>query len=185
MASDKIPFTPVAEITGNASDTIKERLGAPLKFFGLRGFKLTPPIFGDSIIERMRTVEVSIVDKAEEPSRQEAKVVTEVLVKEDMANGGGTVHGGCIGFLIDLCSTMSLCAFQMNTSNTFEYFIPVSQSLNIVYHSPAHMGDTIRIVNTTMTVGARALSVRTEIWNSTHHRLVASGVHVMMKPTRL
>ncbi|KAJ7839312.1 hypothetical protein B0H13DRAFT_1454238, partial [Mycena leptocephala] len=49
-------------------------------------------------------------------------------------------------------------------------------------HSPATVGETLRIVNTTMTVGARALSARTEIWNATKHRLVASGVHIKMKP---
>ncbi|KAH6902822.1 hypothetical protein BKA70DRAFT_1374281 [Coprinopsis sp. MPI-PUGE-AT-0042] len=59
----------------------------------------------------------------------------------------------------------------------------VSQSLNIVYHSPAALGDRIRIVNQTMTVGARAQSARTEIWNLTHHRLVSSGTHIKMVPS--
>jgi len=62
-------------------------------------------------------------------------------------------------------------------------FSGVSQSLNIVYRSPAILGDTLRIVNTSVTAGARAVSSRTEIWNATHHRLVASGVHVQMKPS--
>ena len=60
--------------------------------------------------------------------------------------------------------------------------ITVSQSLNVVYHSPAvlyaphisydlfnyllirfYRGDKIRLVNTTMAIGARAESVRTEV----------------------
>ena len=70
-------------------------------------------------------------------------------------------------------------------------------------------GDRIRLVNTTLTVGSRVESVRTEasiiyffylqvspikyfcfpwadikIWNVTHHRLVASGVHVKMPPSQ-
>jgi len=56
----------------------------------------------------------------------------------------------------------------------------VSQALNIIYHSPAAIGDRIRIVNTTLTVGSRVESVRTEIWNVAHHRLVASAVLVKM-----
>ncbi|KAJ2923168.1 hypothetical protein H1R20_g13924, partial [Candolleomyces eurysporus] len=45
------------------------------------------------------------------------------------------------------------------------------------------VGDRIRIVNQTITVGARAHSVRTEIWNVTHHRLVSSGTHIKMQPS--
>ncbi|PPQ81653.1 hypothetical protein CVT24_002831 [Panaeolus cyanescens] len=44
-------------------------------------------------------------------------------------------------------------------------------------------GDRIRLVNTTLTIGNRAESVRTEIWNTTHQRLVASGVHIKMVPS--
>ncbi|KAK6971335.1 hypothetical protein R3P38DRAFT_3242698 [Favolaschia claudopus] len=39
----------------------------------------------------------------------------------------------------------------------------VSQSLNVVFHAPAALGETLRIVNTTLTVGSRAMSARTEV----------------------
>src|ERR1700761_1357756 len=62
-------------------------------------------------------------------------------------------------------------------------------------------GDKLRIVNTSIAIGARALSARAEacsnipllllsltyeaeqIWNVTKHRLVASGVHIKMQPS--
>ncbi|KAF8142798.1 HotDog domain-containing protein [Mycena galopus ATCC 62051] len=132
--------------------------------------------FGDDIFRRLVITHASAENKVEEPLKQEGKVVCELLVTEDMLNGAGTVHGGCTAFLIDLCSTLCLLALRPGIPS-------VSQSLNIVYHSPAALGETLRIVNTTMTVGVRTMSARTEIWNATKHRLVASGVHIKMQPS--
>ncbi|KAJ6619025.1 HotDog domain-containing protein [Mycena sp. CBHHK59/15] len=160
-------------ITGNASDEIKQALSDLPHLFGTR--KNGKAAFGHQIITRMTLTHASIDKKVDEPLKEEARVVCELIVTEDMLNGGGNVHGGCSAYLIDVCSTMCLILFKESMT--------VSQSLNIVYHSPATLGDTLRIVNTTMTVGARAMSARTEIWNATHHRLVASGVHIKMQPS--
>ncbi|KAJ7058108.1 HotDog domain-containing protein [Mycena amicta] len=159
-------------ITGNADPSMKEMYSDLRKLLGTRRDK---PAFGDAIILRMGVVHASIDNKAEEPLKKEAKVVVEIEVFDEMLNGGGNVHGGCSAFLIDICSTLSLLLLDPG--------LTVSQSLNIVYHSPATLGEKLRIVNTTMTVGARALSARTEIWNTTKHRLVASGVHIKMQPS--
>ncbi|KAJ7938176.1 HotDog domain-containing protein, partial [Mycena leptocephala] len=123
--------------------------------------------------------------KSEESLKKEARLVCEIVVTEDCLNGAGNIHGGCSAFLIDMwvifksyevqCSSMCFMAFQRG--------MHVSQSLNIVYHSPATLGEKLRIVNNTMTVGSRVMSARTEIWNATQHRLVASGVHVKMRPS--
>ncbi|KAF8644452.1 hypothetical protein AX16_008451 [Volvariella volvacea WC 439] len=198
---------PPRTIAGNAPQQIKDLLSDLITFFGMNLLKpgsvpglptssassdsltsLTPepvldyvPIFGDSIVKRLMTTEVSINQKAEEPKKLEGRVVCEITVDEDMINGAGNVHGGCLAFLIDACSTLSLTALR--ASQTGVPFYGVSQSLNIVYHSPAGMGEKLRLVNTTMTAGARAVSARTEVWNDTHHRLVASGVHIKMEPS--
>ncbi|KAJ7631962.1 HotDog domain-containing protein [Mycena polygramma] len=153
---------------------IQEQLSDLPRLFGLN--RREKPGFGDSIIRNLVVTHASVEKKAEEPLKEQGRVVCELVVTEDMLNGGGNVHGGCSAFLIDVCSTLCLLAFQAPINT-------VSQSLNIVYHSPATVGETLRIVNTTMTVGARAMSARTEIWNETKHRLVASGVHIKMKPS--
>ncbi|KAJ7239983.1 HotDog domain-containing protein [Mycena haematopus] len=162
-------------ISGNVDPAMKAFFSDIPKIFGLDRFE--KPSFGDSIARGLVVTSASVENKAEEPLKQEGRVVCEVTVTEDMLNGGGNIHGGCSAFLVDLCSTLSIIAL---TSNTYH----VSQSLNIVYHSPATLGEKLRIVNTTMTVGARALSARTEIWNATKHRLVASGVHIKMQPSK-
>ncbi|EDR12638.1 uncharacterized protein LACBIDRAFT_292681 [Laccaria bicolor S238N-H82] len=176
------PKEDISHVSGNASDDIKHILGIPSRFFQHFQAENAPPMFGDSIQTRMVVTEISINNKAEEPKKVEGRVVLELDVAEDMLNGGGNIHGGCSAFLIDVCSTLALTA--LNLATTGELSPSVSQSLNIVYHSPASLGDRIKIVNTTLTLGARAHSVRTEIWNLTHHRLVASGTHIKMAPSK-
>ncbi|KAJ7141876.1 HotDog domain-containing protein [Mycena crocata] len=161
-------------ITGNADQTSKDFLSNLPQLFGSRRLK-DKPAFGDAIIERLVVTHASVDKKLEDPVKEEGKVVCELSVTEDMLNGGGNVHGGCSAFLVDVCSSLSLMVLQR--------VLNVSQSLNLVYHSPAGLGEKLRIVSITMTVGARAMSARTEIWNATHHRLVASGVHIKMAPS--
>ncbi|TFK28978.1 hypothetical protein FA15DRAFT_664624 [Coprinopsis marcescibilis] len=178
-ASDK--SVDISHIEGNASDEIKRMLSSTFDLFINPQGKKKGPIFGEDIQRRLVVTEISIVKKAEEPKKLEGRVVLECIVAEDMLNGGGNIHGGCSAFLIDNCSTIALIALGLET--TGKVIRSVSQSLNIVYHSPAALGDKIRIVNQTLTVGARAHSVRTEIWNVTHHRLVSSGTHIKMIPS--
>ncbi|KAF9449045.1 hypothetical protein P691DRAFT_728616 [Macrolepiota fuliginosa MF-IS2] len=175
-------ITDISHIQGNASDEIKRVLGYPSAFFyAARTEDFNQPLFGDAIVDRLVCTEISLYAKPEEPRKVEAKVVIETTVEEDMLNGGGKIHGGCSALLIDMCSTLALTALSMNANG--ESIMSVSQALNVVYHSPAGLGDRLRLVNTTLTFGARAHSARTEIWNLTHHRLVASGTHIKMQPS--
>ncbi|KAJ3907319.1 hypothetical protein F5879DRAFT_537885 [Lentinula edodes] len=117
-------------------------------------------------------------------------LVCEVDVYPDMANNYHILHGGCTAFLIDMCSSLTVVALTMtmNSKPTEVASFPpefnwLTQTLNVVYHSPSPVGDKLRIVCTTMPL--RELSsnvcVRSEIWSTNRHRLVASGVHNMMK----
>ncbi|KAF8632816.1 hypothetical protein AX15_001676 [Amanita polypyramis BW_CC] len=169
-------------IAGNASDDVKRHLSDPARVFLGKGSHANDKLFGAGIIKRMVVREISILDKAEEPRKKEGRVVIEVVNHEDMLNGIGNTHGGCVAFLIDICSTMAIMALGLATGKN-EIVTNVSQSLNIVFHSPAATGDVLRLVNTTLTLGSRALSARTEIWSETNHRLVASGTHIKMVPS--
>ncbi|PPQ63157.1 hypothetical protein CVT24_005797 [Panaeolus cyanescens] len=172
----------ISNIAGNAPDEVKRMFGDPGAFFiNRRPFGVDNKIFGEDIQKRLKVTEISIVPKAEESKKTEARFVMETEVAEDMLNGGGNIHGGCSAFLVDLCSSFALLALGFASSG--EVNPSVSQSLNLVYHSPAQLGDKLRIINTTLTLGARAQSARTEIWNATHHRLVVSGTHIKMVPS--
>ncbi|KAJ3574675.1 hypothetical protein NP233_g1595 [Leucocoprinus birnbaumii] len=153
MASEDI--SAVAHIKGNASDDIKRVLGNPAAFFRtFRTQDFNQQLFGDAISDRLVCTEISLYKKPEEPKKIEAKVVVEITVQE-----------------------------ALNMYATGEVTPSVSQALNVVYHSPGGLGDKLRLVNTTLTLGGRAHSARTEIWNLTHHRLVASGTHIKMQPS--
>jgi len=113
----------------------------------------------------------------------EGRVVVELTVNGDMVNAADNMHGGCTAYLVDICTTMALSAFQLS-SGMDGIGMNVSQTLNIIYHSPAALGEKLRIVNTTLTVGGRTMSMRSDIWNETRHRLVATGIHIKMQPSQ-
>jgi acyl-coenzyme A thioesterase 13 len=124
MASHSAEAPPYTRIKGNASDKIKEVLASPNKFESAFHKPGHIPIngFAQAINGRMEVTEVSIEQKAAEPSRVEGKAVLELDVAQgacvnehccltkihrvfvilDMANGVGSMHGGCTAFLIDM-----------------------------------------------------------------------------------
>ncbi|KAG9317764.1 HotDog domain-containing protein [Chiua virens] len=175
---DTREYIDATTIRGNAPHALKQALldlisaGAKLnKARGTRGFE-------PEIASRIIWTEIAIVPKAEEPEKQEGRVVGEITVQGDMLNGYGTLHGACAALLIDNCSTMPIALLSLATTGKGD--LGVSQSLNILYHAPAVPNDKLRIVSATITLGSRALSSRCEIWNVTQHRLVASAVHTKM-----
>ncbi|KAE9406693.1 hypothetical protein BT96DRAFT_1014654 [Gymnopus androsaceus JB14] len=137
-------------------------------------------LFASTIMESMVLTSVSIGSMEEESVRQQGKVVLKLVVNEDMLNLANTVHGGCIAYIVDFCSSLALLALGATHGDRI---LSVSQALNVVFHSPAALGETLRIVNMSVSAGGRATTARTEIWNDTHHRLVASGVHIKMQPS--
>jgi len=159
-----------SRIKGNVSPERKQQLETIMYQIMARS-----DVFGTSVGKRIVITEASIVPKAEEASRTEARVVCEVTVEEDMLNPGKSLHGGCAAFLIDSCSTLVFVAAGRSAG--------VTASLDCVYHAPAALGSKLRIVNTGMAVGARIMSARTEIWDDTKKRLCVTGIHVKMEPS--
>lgn len=71
----KLDSEDIAKITGNASNEIKEHVATVLYLFMGRGTG-----FADTVGEKIRVTEVSIVEKAEEPAKMEGRVVCEIVV---------------------------------------------------------------------------------------------------------
>ncbi|KAF5391926.1 hypothetical protein D9757_001848 [Collybiopsis confluens] len=166
-------------ISGNASDHVKTKLDALLH---IPTDKPHSPLFASKIMNSMVLTEVSIVPNAEEPSRMEGKCVMEIVAFEDMMNLADTVHGGALAYFIDFCSSLALVTLDLTQNG--DYALSVSQAINIVFHSPAALGEKLRIINRSVTSGSRSATGRTEIWNVNHRRLVASGVHIKMQPSK-
>jgi len=133
--------------------------------------------FADTVGGRLSITQVSILNKSEEPSRVEGRVVAEITAQEDMLNGAGYVHGGCLMYLIDNCALLCLAIMDKNATLGFP---GLSLAIDTVFHAPAGEGDRLRVVATTMAIGSRVKSARVEIWDAKRHRLVASGVEVKM-----
>jgi acyl-coenzyme A thioesterase 13 len=70
------------DIGGNASDELKEILD-PVTLYN--GFRAGEPIFGHSITARLQLLEVSVVPMAEEPTRQEGRIVCSIDVTDGTA----------------------------------------------------------------------------------------------------
>ncbi|KAI0747405.1 hypothetical protein C8Q74DRAFT_1312527 [Fomes fomentarius] len=144
--------------------------------FILRG----PGEFAKPVGSRLELTEVSAYERAED-GRLHADVVFEIDTALDMTNSGRNVHGGCTMFMIDVCSSIALVALSIAMKKPV-YF--VSQALTTVFHSPATVDSRLRIVNKTTAFGARTVSARTEIWDLTNRRLVATGIHNQMQPSQ-
>ncbi|KAI0373161.1 hypothetical protein BV20DRAFT_938327 [Pilatotrama ljubarskyi] len=149
---------------------------------------------------RLEMSEVAVYER-EEDGKTQVRMVFEIDMGEDMLNSGGNMHGGCSMYLIDVyvpsgpfwvrpkllsrrahcsCSSIALVALGIATHRYANF---VSQAITTVFHAPATLGARLRIVNNTVSFGARTVSARTEIWDTTNRRLVATGIHNQMQPS--
>ncbi|KAG1892047.1 hypothetical protein F4604DRAFT_1697036 [Suillus subluteus] len=144
-----------SQVEGNASSEVKHTLLGALQ--SMRPSHISQSTgkpsrgFEAEFASRLQLTEVSILSKAEEPEKFEGRVVFQVTVDEgtlcvlifgvlidnfsEMLNGAKNMHGGCSAMMIDICSTMPIYVLGVSTSGYGVF--GVSQSLNIVYHSPA------------------------------------------------
>lgn len=165
------------DVGGNASQDTKAYITRMLSTLSTSRKSFAVDIGG-----RLVVTDISILKKSEEPSKLEGRVVCEITVDEDMINFGGNLHGGCSAYLVDVCTSLPIAA--LSSASGGQSWGGVSQALDVVFHSPASVGDRLRIVSTTMTLGSRSMTARCEIWNASKHRLVASGVHIKMEPSQ-
>ncbi|RPD56449.1 hypothetical protein L227DRAFT_614590 [Lentinus tigrinus ALCF2SS1-6] len=117
-----------------------------------------------------------------EDRKVHARVVFEIDMAEDMLNARGNLHGGCTMHLIDICTTTALMSLKIAMNKEGDY---VSQAVNTVFHAPAKVGARLEIINTTTAWGSRSISARTEIWDITNRRLIATGIQNQMQTSRL
>ncbi|KAF9257216.1 Thioesterase/thiol ester dehydrase-isomerase [Marasmius fiardii PR-910] len=174
---------PAALIKGNASDNIKRTLGDPRKLFLTKDREdgsWKSMGYSMEIFKRLLVTEIWFQEHLEETTKFVCKVTCELEVQPDMANNDHHLHGGCSAYLVDMCSNIAFLAHGMAINQSAR---SVSQQINTLYHSPASVGERLRIVSTTMSVGERIMTARIEIWSATKHRLVASGIHTMMLPS--
>jgi len=161
-----------SNVAGNATDDVKEQALYLLEYI------MTQSTFARDVQSHIKLTEVSV--KKQEGRKEQATVICEIVTGEEMLNGFGTMHGGCIAYLIDTCTSIPLMvisdAGDLNSGG-------VSQTLNVIYHSPASLGSRLRIVSTIVSRGRRAATLQCEIWDTAKNTIVASGTHIKMAPS--
>ncbi|KAI6152415.1 hypothetical protein BKA82DRAFT_993367 [Pisolithus tinctorius] len=178
---ESIPPVTIDDVTGNASLAYErfEHVALWLNRFCWEGR------FGTRTAKSLKLVEVSILPKIDEPKRQEARIILETTVKEDMLNLAGNVHGACITYLVDMCAlSHPLPIMALSHAQGGEGLPGVSQHIDIIFHAPASLGDKLKLITTTITVGGRTASSRIDLWDATHHRLIASGTQIKMEASQ-
>ncbi|KZW02497.1 hypothetical protein EXIGLDRAFT_665497 [Exidia glandulosa HHB12029] len=152
-------------ITGNARDEYKSRLWSQ---------------YQDTVRRRKDRfaydIAARIVIKDAQTSQTSSTVVSECVIEQDMLNAGGKVHGACLAYLVDLCTTFALQLHSLENGGAAPE--GVTQALNVVYHAPATIGTKLRIACTSLSVDDKTMSGKCEIWDADNKRLVASGLQV-------
>lgn len=170
------PVIDPEQVSGNASLELKREL---LRLWTLR--QVDPNHFASPIGARVDIVEISVVPKREDPQAMEAKIVSEIDVVPGMLNQLGGTHGGCIAYLIDICTGTPAVVLELYQGKKPVQY-PLSQSLAVQFLGPSKLGDRLRFVSTTVVVGGRIRTLHCEVWAVNRHRLVATGTHVKLDP---
>jgi len=121
------------------------------------------------------------VPKREDPQVMEARVVSEIDVVPGMINQVNFTHGGCIAYLVDLCTAAPSVALELYYGKDPKPYT-VSQSLAVQFLEPSKLGDRLRFVSTTVVVKGRVRTMYCEVWAKNRHQLVATATHVKLEP---
>ncbi|KAI0820135.1 hypothetical protein BC628DRAFT_1331081 [Trametes gibbosa] len=135
--------------------------------------------FSQSIGSELVFTEVEVFRRTKD-GRVHAQTTYEIVMREDMLNIGGMLHGSCAVYLIDLCSSLLIATLGLATGQPWDF---VSQTITTTYHAPISPGMKLEIINKTLSFGSRTATTVTEIWDATSHRLCVTGMHNLMKPT--
>jgi acyl-coenzyme A thioesterase 13 len=104
----------------------------------------------------------------------ESKVVFEFVVRKEMTNPIGTLHGGVTASIIDdLIGVTIFCLDE-------EYFFS-TVNLIVDYFSPAREGDIILAETSIIKRGKQLINAQCDIWNADKTRLIAKGYSNLLK----
>ncbi|KAJ6570519.1 hypothetical protein DFH09DRAFT_1153717, partial [Mycena vulgaris] len=157
---------------GNAPKHIKEWA---LKWLNI--YHAPPKCFAGAGSRRTIVTEVYLDPNPLEDARV-VTLVCETDVTEDSLDGQDHLSNAFIVVVIDECTSAAVAALDFAQGGPG--LSGVSQSLNTVFHNSVELGAKLRFINTTIAANAGATSCRSEVWDLTQRRLVATAVFVGM-----
>lgn len=164
-----------SQIQGNVSPYVKQLILNTFIAYGAGD----EHCFGHSVAKAVKFIDISAHESHEKQGRMEATTIAEVIVSKSMLNGAGMLHGGCLAFLIDNCCSTPLVALGLIQNING---VGVTQSMNIIFHSPGSVGSCLRIISTSIAMGGRIMSARCEVVNKKTGSIVASAYLNKMQP---
>ncbi|KAH0588185.1 hypothetical protein H2248_006900 [Termitomyces sp. 'cryptogamus'] len=161
----------VSCVKGNVSEEEKR---VALKIFS-RFVSTHEKSYGADVGQRLKLVEVNVWQRDSQAAT--GQTIFEIDVTKDMCNIFGTLHGGCAAYMIDPCSVSSLVVLgnAIGIDGT-----GVSQSMNLIWHQPARIGASLKIISTSIFIHGRVRSARCEVWNG--DQLCVTAIHSTVNP---
>ncbi len=99
------------------------------------------------------------------------------VVRHEMTNPSGNLHGGISALIIDDTIGATLIVF-------LEDFLCVTVNNTIDYKSSACIGENILAETLILDSTSRIITVQCEIWNADRSKLIARGVSRMLKKAK-
>lgn len=151
-------------IEGNASQAVKQICVNVFDAYGVGN----EDCFAESVGKKVWFSRVDIINKKKDgegdagttDSGIQAITVADVIVDKGMLNGNGMLHGGCIAYLVDNCCSSPLVVLGAVTNKNG---VGVTQSINLLYHSPVSSGTHLQIISTSLALGGRSMTARCEV----------------------
>ncbi|CAL1709468.1 unnamed protein product [Somion occarium] len=163
-----------SDIAGNAPDYVKQLTNNVLGAYGVG----EPSCFAHDVGKKIKMVELDIHRRGE---KWQATATVDLTVSPSMLNGAGVMHGGALCYVIDNCASLPLVALGLMQGTNG---VGVSQVLNVFFHAPAALGSSLRIINTSVTLGGRVMTSKCEILEKSSEKLIASALLSKMQPAQ-
>ncbi|KAI0686598.1 HotDog domain-containing protein [Earliella scabrosa] len=165
-------YMDASDVSGNAPHDVKQLTLNTLGAYGVGKEDCFAHIVG-------RRIHITEMDIDQKGDKAEVTVIAEVQASREMLNGAGTVHGGCLCYLIDNCASFPLVALGIlrNVNG-----VGVTQSMNIFFHAPASLQTIMQIKSVSVTLGGRIMTSRCEITDKQSGRMIASALLGKMQP---
>lgn len=109
-------------------------------------------------------------------SVEEKSVAFQFMVRKEMTNPVGMLHGGVISGMIDDCIGVNFFILGQ------EYFYPTI-NLNVEFFSPASEGETVIVKTQVIKQGKTVINIKADVINESTKKLVAQATSNLVVST--
>jgi acyl-coenzyme A thioesterase 13 len=107
-------------------------------------------------------------------SAESGKLAFQYLVRKDMTNPIGTLHGGVIAAIID--DILGATMFSLNEDH---FYTTVNNVID--YFTPGREGEYIIAETSILKKGKQIVNAQCEVWNADKSRMIARGYSNLLK----